>query len=119
MNFREAELNAAKSLGLLTIREWAAKYGMKNLLTMVDPFTLDGGRGYVEDRPAQLVLNDDGTPFVYCDGPVILSLPGPMCVSNPPGCKHPHAFRRNGAFYLCLKTIEAMSTPRVVFAEAG
>lgn len=117
MSYREIELAAAKTLGLLTIREWAAKFGMKNLLTIVDEFTLDGGRGFVRDEPARLLLNDDGTPFVYCDGPVLLALPGPVCISNPPGCKRPHAFDRAGAFYLCMKTEN--EKPRVVFAEAG
>jgi hypothetical protein len=112
---------ARKTLGLLTIREWLAKYKMADAANLVGEFTLDGGRGFVRDEPARLLINTDGTFFVSCGGAAMLRLPGPVCVdSRPPACGGGHyAYDRNGAFYFTINTDDTTGgRPRLDFAEA-
>lgn len=111
---------AAKSLGLLTIREWLAKYKMADAAGLVGEFTLDGGRGFVRDEPAGLLINTDGTFFVRCGGEAVLRLPGPVDVgSRPPASGGGwYKYDRNGAFYFTVSIDSTTERPRLNFAEA-
>ncbi len=111
-----ARREAAKSLGLLTIREWLAKYMTgDHVAGLVGDFTLDGGRGFVRDEPPRVMINPDGTTYVSCGGAVVLGLPGPVSVEQKaPGCGGGwYWFNRNGAFYF------TMEDRKLEFAEAG
>lgn len=115
MNRDEQKRTDAREMGLLTIREWFAKYKMADAANLTDAFTLDGGRGFVRDEPAQLLINTDGTFFVHCGGLAVLRLPGPIEVSRRANDTR-YVWARNGAFYLTLNTDGPQ--PRLEFAEA-
>jgi hypothetical protein len=112
-----AKREQAKVFGLLTLREWLAKWlPGRHLTELVGDFTLDGGRGFVRDEPPRTLTNADGSFFVNCGGPVVIACPPPITVSRREGHHIPwYHFERNGAFYFVL-TDDARG---LRFAEAG
>ena len=112
-----AKREQAKVFGLLTLREWLAKWlPGQNLAGLVGDFTLDGGRGFVRDEPPRTRTNQDGTFFVYCGGPVVIACPSPVCVSRRDGHHIPwYQYDRTGAFYFVL----ADDARGLRFAEAA
>lgn len=107
----------AKVFGLLTLREWLAKWlPGQNLTGLVDGFTLDGGRGFVRDEPPRTLTNPDGSFFVHCGGEVVIACPPPITVIRREGHHIPwYHFERRGAFYFVLTD----DRRGLRFAEAG
>lgn len=113
---------AAKARGLLTIREWLAKWlPGRNLAGLVGDFTLDGGRGFVRDEPPRTFTNEDGTFFVHCGGQVVIALPPPMgCTERPPGCGGGwNVWQKSGAFYFVIDDDAGPRNLKLRFAEAA
>jgi hypothetical protein len=120
--FDAAKREVAKTRGLLTLREWLAKWlPGRHLAELVNDFVLDGGRGFVRDEPPRTLTNADGTFFVLCGGPVVIACPPPVAVSERlPACGGGwYDWQMSGAFYFVLDTDVDPRRPRLRFAEAA